>query len=374
MKILALPNTFKGFLSARQAAQICKRTLARSRTVRAYPITDGGDGFMDFFKTLDPRARVISLTAKNAFLKNKRTSFLLLSDKKTAVIETAQICGLGHAKKSELNPLGASSYGVGQVLDAAVKRGAKTIYVGLGGVACNDGGAGMAQACGAKLQDKNGREIFPGAKALLQLHTLDLTSLKKQYKNIKIIGIADVTNPLLGPLGSARVFGPQKGATPAQVKTLERALAVWARALTKEAGIRISRVKSTGAAGAIAAGLYGCFGAKLCVGAEELFKKAKLEKQMKWADLIITTEGKLDTQTFYGKAPLTVLMLARKYKKPVLFICGQVDEKIFRRKNLLPTQIVTLLDFAKNENDAKKHAAKYLCRVLKYTIPLGQCE
>lgn len=365
MKILALPNTFKGSLSARQAAQICKRVLAHSHTVRTYPITDGGDGFLDFFKIMDPHARTISLTAKNAFLKNQRTSFLLLSDKKTAVVETAQICGLGRAKKSELNPLGASSYGVGQALCAAVKRGAKTIYVGLGGVACNDGGAGMAQACGTQLLNKKRQPIKLGAQALLQLHALDLTSLKKQFKNIKIISVADVTNPLLGPLGSARVFGPQKGATPAQVKTLEKALSVWARKLKKEIGREIARAKSTGAAGAIAAGLYGCFGAKLCLGAEELFKKAGLEKQIKWADLIITTEGKLDTQTFYGKAPGTVLKLARKYKKPVLFICGQADEKILRRKNLLPTKMAVLLDFAKDENDAKKNAAHYLRRVLK---------
>lgn len=365
MKILALPNAFKGSLSARQAAQICKRTLARAYTVRTWPITDGGDGFMNFFKTLDPRARTISLTAKNAFLKNKRTSFLLLSDNKTAIIETAQICGLGRAKKSELNPLGASSYGVGQVLCAAAKRGAKTIYVGLGGVACNDGGAGMAQACGANLRGKNGRAIAPGATALLNLKEIDLSPLKDFFNGIKIIGVADVTNPLLGPLGSARVFGPQKGATPTQVKTLERALTVWARVLKKETGREIARAKSTGAAGAIAAGLYGCLDAKLCLGAEELFKKAGLEEQIKWADLIITTEGKLDAQTFYGKAPGTVLALARKHKKPVLFICGQTDENIFRCKHPLPTQIAALAHFAKNENDAKKHAAQYLYRVLK---------
>ncbi|MCQ2410273.1 MAG: glycerate kinase, partial [Elusimicrobiaceae bacterium] len=166
---------------------------------------------MDFFKTLDSHAKTIFITAKNAFLKNKRAPFLLLSDGKTAVVETAKICGLGTAKKNELDPLGASSYGVGQVLSAAIKRGAKTIYVGLGGVACNDGGAGMAQACEARLLNKNGRAIPPGATALLNLKKIDLTPLKKQFKGVKIMAVADVTNPLLGPLGSARVFGPQKG-------------------------------------------------------------------------------------------------------------------------------------------------------------------
>ncbi len=363
MKILALPNALKGSLTAREAGRIFARALAKRHALYTCPVCDGGDGLLDFFKTLDLHAKTVFVNAKNAFLKNKRAPFLLLSDGKTAVLETAKICGLGSAKKNELDPLGASSYGVGQVLQAAVKRGAKTIYVGLGGVATNDGGAGLAVACGARLLDKKGLEIPFGAQALLQLKQLDLSLLKQRFKSIKIIGIADVKNPLLGPLGSARVFGPQKGATPKQVEILERALTAWARALQRETGRAISRVPSTGAAGAIAAGLYGCFGAKLCLGAEELFKKANLETQIKRADLIITCEGKLDEQTFYGKAPGLVLQLAKKHHKPVLFICGQADKNIFRRKNLPDLKIAALIDFAKDENDAKKHAAKYIRRV-----------
>ena len=363
MKILALPNALKGSLSAQQAGQIFVRALGTRHTVRTWPISDGGDGFLDFFKTLDPHAKTIFITAKNAFLKNKRAPFLLLSDGKTAVVETAKICGLGTAKKNELDPLGASSYGVGQVLSAAIKRGAKTIYVGLGGVATNDGGAGLAAACGAQLLDKNNQPIPPGAQALLQLHTLDVSALKKQIKGVKIIAVADVTNPLLGPLGSARVFGPQKGATANQVRMLERALTNWARVIRQTTGKDTAHTASTGAAGAIAAGLYGCFGAKLCLGADVLFKRARLEKQIKRADLIITCEGKLDESTFYGKAPGTVLRAAKKYKKPVLFICGRVEEKILRCKNPPAMQLAVLTDFAPNETDAKKHAAKYLRRV-----------
>ncbi len=359
-----MPNALKGCLSARQAGQTFARVLSKRHTLSTWPICDGGDGFLDFFKALDPHAKTVFVSVKNAFLKNKRVPFLLLSDGKTAVLETAKICGLGSAKKSELDPLGASSYGVGQVLLAAVKCGVKTIYVGLGGVATNDGGAGMAVACGAKLFDKKGHKILSGAQALLKLKQADLSPLKKLFKGIKIIGIADVKNPLLGPLGSARVFGPQKGANPKQVKILEHALATWARVLQKETGRAFSHVPSTGAAGAIAAGLYSCFGAELCLGAEHLFKKACLEKWFSWADLIITCEGKLDAQTFYGKAPGVVLQLAKKHNKPVLFICGQTDTSVFRRKNLPSLQIATLLDFAANEQDAKKHAAKYIRRVL----------
>lgn len=365
MNILVLPNAFKGSLSAAKAALLFKRALEKKHRVYALPISDGGDGFIDFFKTLDPAAREITLSAKNAFLKNRRTEFLLLSDGKTAVIETARVCGLGRAKKEELNPLGASSYGVGEVLSAAVTAGATTIYVGLGGVACNDGGAGMAAACGAVFSDKGGRVLGLGAEALLNAHCANFSALRKTFQGIKIFGVADVTNPLLGPKSSAKVFGPQKGASPAQVKILDKAMAVFARIVKNATGRDIAHTPSTAAAGAIGAGLAGCFGAKLLLGSDFLFQKVGLEKHFKHADLVITTEGKLDRQTFYGKAPSAVLKLAKKYKKPVLFICGQCDEQALRGQKYAPNQIAVLTDFAADVQDAQKNAAKYLRRICK---------
>ena len=365
MKILLTPNALKGSLSASQFITIASKTLAPKHRVRAFILSDGGDGFIDFFKRLHPQAKTVFLIAKNAFLKNKRTSFLWMPDSKTAIIETARICGLGNAKPSELDPLGASSFGVGQAILRAANLGAKTIYVGLGGVACNDGGAGMAAALGAALHNKIGRSLSLGAKPLLKIHHIDLSAVKKQLKGVKIIGVADVTNPLLGPKSSAKVFGPQKGATSAQVKILDKAMTRWAQVIKKETGINLSSLPSTAAAGAIAAGLAGCLNAKLLLGSEFLLQKTPLIREIKSADLVITCEGKLDVQTFYGKAPLAVLKAAKKLKKPVLFICGQLDEKSLRRQSVQPTQIAVLTDFAANINDAKKHAARYVRRVLK---------
>ena len=363
MKILALPNAFKGSLSAQKAGQVFVRALAKRHTVRVYPLSDGGDGFLDFFKALDPHAKTIFTNAKNAFLKTRRAPFLLLSDGKTAVVETAKICGLGTARPGELDPMGASSYGVGQVLAAAVKRGATTLYVGLGGVACNDGGAGLAAACGARLLDKYAREIPPGAKGLQRLAQIDLTPLQKRFKNIKIIAVTDVTNPLLGPMGSARVFGPQKGASARQVLLLERALTRWANVLKQTTGADVRRLPGAGAAGAMAAGLYGCLRTQLTLGTDFLFQKARLDKQIRQADLIITTEGKLDAQTFYGKAPGAVLRLAHHYQKPVLFICGQLDPQALRRAAWRPDVLAVLTDFAADTDDSKKYAALYLRRI-----------
>lgn len=365
MNILLLPGAFKGSLSALQAGQILSKNLASRHAVRFFPIADGGDGFIDCFCALDPQAKLIRTRAKNAFGRTKPTSFLMLSDGKTAALETARICGLGSAKPSDLDPLGASSYGVGQVLLQALKQGAKKIYVGLGGVACNDGGAGMAVACGAQLFDKNGKTLPLGAEPLLRLHHADFSALQKTFKGIKIIGCADVTNPLLGPKSSAKVFGPQKGATPTQVKLLDRAMSRWARALKQTTGREVARTPSTAAAGAIAAGLYGGFNAQLLLGADFLLQKAHLDTHVRWADLVITSEGKLDAQTFYGKAPLAVFELAKKHRKPVLFVCGQADWKALAKRKLARLCVAELVDFAPSVEDAKKHAGKYVARVCK---------
>ncbi|MBP5429828.1 MAG: glycerate kinase [Elusimicrobiaceae bacterium] len=369
MKILLLPGAFKGTLSATKAGQILTQQLRGKHTLRSLPISDGGDGFIDFFRALDPNASLIKTRAKNAFLKTKNTSFLLLSDKKTAVIEVARICGLGTAKPHELDPLGASSYGVGQVILKAIGQGARKIYIGLGGVACNDGGAGMAVACGAKLFDKAGQKLALGAAPLLALSHADFTHVTQNLKGIEIWGVADVTNPLLGPHSSAKVFGPQKGATPAQVKLLDRALARWARVMMQSGGRTTAHTPSTAAAGAIAAGLYGCLGGELLLGSDFLFQKAHLEKQSKWADLIITSEGKLDAQTFYGKAPLAVLKLAKKHHKPVLFICGSADWKALQKQPLTHVCVAELVDFASSLQAAKKQAPRVFARLIKTLWP-----
>lgn len=359
MNILILPNSFKGSLSARQTARVLQNALQKKHCVKSYPLSDGGDGFIDFFKALFPAARLVRTRARNAFSKTASTSYLWLEKEKTAVIETARICGLGKAKKEELDPLGASSFGVGEVIKHALNRGAKKIYVGLGGVACNDGGAGIARALGVCFLDKKGQELPNGAEPLLRLARLDVSAAEKRLKGVKIYAVADVTNPMLGPKGSARVFGPQKGATAAQVRTLEKALSVYARAVHKATGKDIARTPSTAAAGALCAGLYGLLNGQIILGADFLKEHLPLDKWGRWADLIITAEGKLDEQTLYGKAPLAPLHLAEKYHKKALFICGTYEAKVLKHfpKGLC---LAVLSDFAQDKQDSMHHAAKYL--------------
>ncbi len=366
MHILLLPNSLKGSLSARQTARVLCTALGKKHTVKAFPLSDGGDGFIDFFSTLYPLARKVYLTAQNAFGKSARTSYLWLPQQKTAVLETARICGLGNAKKEELNPLGASSFGVGQVLLHALKKGAKKIYIGLGGVACNDAGAGIVQALGVQFLDKRGREIARGAKPLLQLYSVELSALRPLLRGVQIYAVADVINPMLGPQGSARVYGPQKGATRPQVCALEKALATYARVLKRVTGKDIGHTPSTGAAGALCASLYALCGAKIILGADFLRTHLPLEKWVKQADLVITCEGKLDRQTLFGKAPLAVLQAAKAQHKPVLFICGQWEEKVLQK---LPRgtqlKLICLSDFAADTAVSITHAGRYLRRTVQ---------
>ncbi len=366
MRILILPNSFKGSLSARQTARVLTQALRHEHNIKSFPLSDGGDGFIDFFQALYPSASLVRLHAKNAFLKKAPTSYLWLPEEKTAVLETARICGLGSAKKEDLDPLGASSFGVGEVMRHALRRGAKTIYVGLGGVACNDGGAGIACALGARFLDMQGKEIPLGAKPLLRLAHVDIKELKKKIQGVKIYAVADVINPLLGPRGSARVFGPQKGATPSQVRMLEKALTVYARAIKKSSGKNTAHRPSAAAAGALCAGLYGLLNARIILGSNFIKKHLPLTQWIKKADLIITSEGRFDEQTGYGKAPLAVLETAATEGKPVLFFCGTYEEKALKKlpKNLC-LSIVSLTDFAKNKQDSIKNAATYMRRICK---------
>ncbi len=366
MRILLLPNSLKGSLSARQTARVLESVLSPRHCIKSFPLSDGGDGFIDFFKALHPSARLIHLRAKNAFLKERNTSYLWLEKEKTAVIETARICGLATAKKEELNVLKASSFGIGQAMAHALRQGAKKIYIGLGGVACNDAGAGIARALGALFWDRKNQPLADGAKPLLQLARIETEAAKRLLRGVKIYAVADVVNPMLGPQGSARVFGPQKGATPAQVRTLEKALRVYARAVKNTTHRDIAHTPGTAAAGALCAGLYGLLGAKIVFGADFIRQHLPLERWTQWAELVITAEGKLDAQTFFGKAPLAVLNCAAKNKKPVLFICGSYDEKSLRKlPHGLRLSVLSLVDFAPHLSDCIKNPTRYLRRALK---------
>ncbi len=322
-RVLVCPDSFKGSLSAAEAAEAITRGLRMVQPpVHAViaPLADGGEGTLD---ALGQSAGImIRRLVKGPMGRPVRAEYLQTT-RREAVIEMARAAGLTLVPRSARNPLRASTYGVGQLIKAALDKGAKHIVVTLGGSATVDGGCGMAQALGAHLLDAKSKPIPPGGGELSRLAHIDASPLER-FKGITVIGAADVRNPLLGPRGAARIFAPQKGATPPQVALLERNLAHFARICRRDLGVDPSRIPGAGAAGGLGAGLVAFLGAKLEPGAEWIFQIMRFEAHLRTSDLVITGEGCLDSQTKMGKLVYHVARRARRHRIPVLVFAGRV--------------------------------------------------
>ena len=329
------PNAFKGTLTAAEAGAAVARAVSKAcpgAVAEVLPIADGGDGLLD---ALRPALGGRLMRSRVEGPLGKPVNARWLSAGRAAVIEMAEASGLRLLKPGGLRPLKASTRGVGQLMAAAVKHGAREIIVGLGGSASNDGGAGCAQGFGFLLLDRAGRPIGPGAAGLASLASIEKgdrllytyreTVLRKSSLSpfIKVTGLADVSNPLCGRLGSARVYGPQKGAGPAEVRFMEGALRNYARVVKEFLGRDIAGLKGGAAAGGLGAGLAAFFGAELLAGSAFVLEKTGFEAKLRAADLLITGEGCFDRQTFYGKAPGVAIAAAARLGKPVIVVCGR---------------------------------------------------
>ncbi len=332
MRILAAPNAFKGSLSVLDAAKAMKRGILQAcpqAEVALFPISDGGDGLMDAFLWSEG-GREKSVWVKGPLGERRRAAFAILPSGE-AVVEMARASGLALVKPPSRNPLLTTSWGTGDLIAAAARAKLKTVIVGLGGSASSDGGAGMAQALGARLLDAKGRELKPGAGELRRLARIDVGGFLRAARAIKVIAVSDVDNPLLGPRGSARIFGPQKGATPKMVEVLEQALARYAAVMKKDLGLDVAKVCGGGAAGGLGAGLIAFLGADIVPGAGWVLKRLGASKALSHSDGVITGEGWLDSTSFYGKAPIELSRLAARRKIPCALVCGQIEEKARRK-------------------------------------------
>ncbi len=234
--------------------------------------------------------------------------------------------GLYLVPELQRNPMNTTTFGTGELISAAMQMGCSKIIIGIGGSATNDGGMGMAQALGVKFYDKSGAIISGyGGRKLIKLDRIDLSGLDPAIKNTSFFAACDVDNPLYGPRGAAYVYGPQKGADDEMVKELDAGLVNFAEVVQRDLGIDVSGLKGGGAAGGLGAGLFIFLGAQLRRGAELIIEATKLEEKIKGADLVITGEGVMDNQTFYGKSAYGVAVLAQKYNIPVITINGSVN-------------------------------------------------
>ncbi len=326
MKIVIAPQAFKGSLSALQAADAIAKGALRvfpdARLVRV-PVADGGDG------TLDALVNATSGTFHEAKVLGPLGSPIdarwgVLGDGGTAVVEAAQACGLTLLSNDERNPLITSTYGVGELIKQALDAGHRKMFIGLGGSSTNDGAAGLAMALGARLLDADAKPIAQGGQALLNLATIDLIGIDPRLQETEIIVVADVTNTLCGPAGAAATFGPQKGASPEDVATLDSALGHLASIIERDIGVDVMDLPGGGAAGGMGAGLVAFLGAKIEWGADIVCDAVGLDAHLIDADVVITGEGRLDWQTAYNKAPVAVARRATARSIPVLGVAGSL--------------------------------------------------
>ncbi|MBI3551506.1 MAG: glycerate kinase [Elusimicrobia bacterium] len=354
MKILIAPNAFKGSLSVLEA---CRAMAAGVKSVLPdaeldlMPISDGGDGLIEALLACKG-GRLVPVSVLGPLCERRTAHFAWLPGK-VAVVEMARASGLALVPPQKRDVLRATSFGTGQLIDAALKKGARTILVGMGGSASNDGGAGMAQALGARLFDAFGRDLALHAEALLRLERADLGGLERRLWCVRVIAVSDVTNPLLGPKGSARTYGPQKGATRAQVRTLEKALTRYAMILKRDLGADVAKRPGAGAAGGLGAGLLAFLNAKLVPGASFVLEELGARRRLSGASAALTGEGRLDKTSFFGKAPVEFSRLARAAGVPTAFVCGASEPSIRKRM----TCPVSLEDAGAKGGGAMRRAA-----------------
>ncbi|WP_058362435.1 glycerate kinase family protein, partial [Xanthomonas translucens] len=250
--------------------------------------------------------------------------FGLTGDGRTGIVEMAAASGLALLPPAQRDPLAATSYGVGELILAALDAGARHLIVGIGGSASNDGGAGMAQALGVRLFDAQGRALDAGVGggALAALARIDASALDPRLQECTVEVACDVDNPLTGPTGASAVFGPQKGATPALVARLDATLCHYAKVIERDLGIALAGLRGGGAGGGLGAALVAFLGAQLRPGADIVAEALGLDALVADADLVITGEGRLDGQSVHGKTPLGVARIARRHGKPVVAIAG----------------------------------------------------
>lgn len=330
MKIVIAPDSFKESMTAKEACEAIEKgmkiALPNAEFIKV-PMADGGEGTtqslvdategkMYFVETTGPLGEKV------------KSKFGILGNGEIAVLEMASTSGLELVPREKRNPMITTTYGTGELIKKAMDMGAKTILIGIGGSATNDGGAGMIQALGGKLLDENGKQISFGGGELSKIKKIDLSELDSRIKNIKFIAACDVQNPLTGETGAANVFGRQKGATEEMVKILDNNLKHYAELIRKDVKVDVENIPGAGAAGGLGAGLMAFLNAELRKGIDIVVEYSKLEEKIKGADFVITGEGSIDAQTRFGKTPYGVVSVAKKHGVPNITLAGNVSKDI----------------------------------------------
>lgn len=328
MKIIIAPDSFKESLSALEVAEAIesgfKKVFPDAEYIKV-PMADGGEGTVQsLIDATQGRLKTVEVTAPLG--QRVSAQFGISGDGKTAIIEMAAASGLHLVPNEQRNPLITTSYGTGELILAALDEGVEKIILGIGGSATNDGGAGMLQALGVALLDANQQAIGLGGGNLSKIESIDFSGLDARLAHVDLEVACDVNNPLCGQHGASAVFGPQKGATPEMVVTLDQALSHFADKIQAIRNINIKNHAGAGAAGGMGGGLLTLPHTRLKAGVQIVIEAVDLATKMQQADLVITGEGRMDSQSAHGKTPIGVARVAKQYHKPVIAIVGCLRE------------------------------------------------
>ena len=330
MKIVIAPDSYKESLSATEVAQAIEkgfREIFPEAQFVSVPVADGGEGTVEAMIAAT-QGRAVASIVTGPLGEAVEAQWGISGDGHTAFIEMAAASGLALVPPELRNPLITTSYGTGELILQALESGVKNIIIGIGGSATNDGGAGMVQALGAKLCDANGADIGFGGGSLMSLNKIDISRLDARLQACSIRVACDVTNPLTGESGASFIFGPQKGATETMISELDHNLDHFAEVIKKSLRVDVKDVPGSGAAGGMGAALMAFLGADLRSGIEIVTQALNLEEHIHDCTLVVTGEGRLDSQSIHGKVPVGVASVAKKYHKPVIGIAGSLTRDV----------------------------------------------
>ncbi|WP_091191341.1 glycerate kinase [Formivibrio citricus] len=330
MKIVIAPDSYKESLSAEEVADQIEAGFSEIFPDAEFvklPMADGGEGTVSALVAAT-HGRIVRKTVTGPLGGPVEAFYGLTGDGCTAIIEMAAASGLELVPVDSRNPLRTTTYGTGELIRDALDSGVRHIIIGVGGSATNDGGVGMAQALGGRFLDQSGQQIAQGGGSLGLLDRIDMGQLDARLASCRIEVACDVTNPLTGPLGASAVFGPQKGATKEMIQLLDHGLARYSEIVKRDLGKDIAQVPGAGAGGGMGAATIAFLNAELRPGIEIVTQAAGLEAAVADADLVITGEGRIDSQTIHGKTPIGVARVAKRFSVPVIGIAGGLTSDV----------------------------------------------
>lgn len=373
MKFVLAPDSFKESMTAKEVCQAMEKGIKKvlpDADIISVPMADGGEGTMDsLVDATNGKKYAVEVTGPLG--KQVTAHYGILGDQKTAIIEMAEASGLSYVSQNKRTPetiKTTTTFGTGELINAALRNNVTRIIIGLGGSSTNDGGSGMAQAIGVKFFDQDDHEITKklGGGDLKQIVRVDTTDINLKIKNTEFLLASDVTNPLTGPNGASYVFGPQKGADQKTVKELDDNLTHYAEIIGED----IAQTPGSGAAGGLGAGLLAFTQAKIYPGVKLVANEVHLAEKIKDADYVFTGEGGTDFQTQFGKTPYGVAQIAKKYNVPVISLAGYIGKGIDQLYDKGFTAIFGILAKAENIDQALKDGPQNVERTTENIVRL----